>query len=45
MKIVVAEKIAGAAMKVLEAIPNSTVVTPGTVCARSRGWRFRTPMR
>jgi len=28
VKIVVAEKIAGAAMKVLEAIPNSTVVTP-----------------
>ena len=28
MKIVVAEKIAGAAMKVLEAIPNSTVITP-----------------
>ncbi len=28
MKIVVAEKIAAAAMKVLEAIPNSTVITP-----------------
>jgi D-3-phosphoglycerate dehydrogenase len=28
VKIVVAEKIAGAAMKVLEAIPNSTVITP-----------------
>ena len=41
MKIVVAEKIAGAAMKVLEAIPDCTVITPGAVCPRSRRCRLR----